>query len=848
MTLPARYLLPRMPTSLEGVEQLALDMHWSWSHSADAIWRRINDELWQRARNPWLILVDMSDARLQQLAADQDFVDLIKSEAARYRAAASEPDWFNQQARSDELGQVAYFCMEFGLCEALPIYSGGLGMLAGDTLKTASDLGLPLTGVGLLYQQGYFRQVLDGDGRQHALYPYNDPIQLPVAPLRGPDGAWLRVQIALPGRRLRLQVWEARVGRVRLLLLDSNDPLNLPANRAITSELYGGSLENRLQQERILGIGGWRALRAIGLDPSICHLNEGHAAFVVLERARGYMARHGGTLAEALTVTRVGNLFTTHTPVSAGFDQFPPTLVSQQLTAYATELGVGIDELLMLGGTDPRNQTAPFNMALLATRGSGAINGASRLHGTVSRQLFQPLFPRWPQSEVPIGHVTNGIHVPSWDSPEADRFWTDSCGKERWRGDLQELTQSMERLPDEAFWSLRNIGRQRLVHYIRQRLAEQPASGGIEQELAIQAGEALDPDALTLCFARRFATYKRPNLLLHDPARLAALLSNPQYPVQLVIAGKAHPSDQPGQALIQQWIQFIHRYGLHGRMVFLVDYDILVAEQLVQGADVWINTPRRPWEASGTSGMKILVNGGLNLSELDGWWAEAYRPDVGWAIGDRHEHDSDPAWDAADADQLYALMEREIVPGFYQRDARGIPAQWVHRVRTSISTLTPRFSTNRMLRDYLQEYYLPAARAQRRRRVDNGAIGRELPAWRSRVTLHWQGLHWDQLRAYTDADGHHVSLHLYLDDLGPDDVRLECFADPLDDRPAERHALQRGAALAGAINGFVYTGLLPAEWPLSHYTPRILPNHPEALVPLELNLITWIEGGFRSDS
>lgn len=848
MTLPTRYLLPVMPAGLEGLAELALDMHWSWSHSADAVWRRINEELWQRTRNPWLLLIDISDTRLQQLASDPEFTELVQHEVVRYQAAASEPGWFEQQAGADELGQVAYFCMEFGLCEALPIYSGGLGMLAGDTLKTASDLGVPITGIGLLYQQGYFRQMLDSEGRQQALYPYNDPIELPVAPLHGPDGAWLRVDIALPGRRLRLQVWEARVGRVRLLLLDSNDPLNLPADRAITSELYGGNLETRLQQEMILGIGGWRALRAIGLDPSVCHLNEGHAAFVVLERACEHMARLGGTLAEALAATRVGNLFTTHTPVSAGFDRFPPALVSQQLAAYGTELGVDIDELLALGRQDPHDNAAPFNMALLAMRGSGAINGVSQLHGAVSRHLFQPLFPRWPRSEVPIGHVTNGIHVPSWDSPEADRFWTDSCGKERWRGDLQELTQSMEQLPDEAFWSLRNIGRQRLVHYVRQRLAEQPASGGIEQELAIQAGEALDPDVLTLCFARRFATYKRPNLLLHDPARLAALLSDPQRPVQLVIAGKAHPSDQPGQALIRQWIQFIQSYGLHGRIVFLVDYDILVAEQLVQGADVWINTPRRPMEASGTSGMKVLVNGGLNLSELDGWWAEAYQPDVGWAIGDGREHDSDPAWDAAEADQLYALLEQEIVPCFYQRNARGIPERWVQRMRASITTLTPRFSTNRMLRDYLQDYYLPAARAQRRRLANDGTIGRELAAWRCRVTRHWQGLHWDRLYAHTDQDGHHVSLHLYLDELGADDVQLECFADPLDDGPAERHALQRGEALPGAINGFVYTGLLPAERPLSHYTPRIIPSHPEALVPLEVNLITWIEGGFRTDN
>ncbi len=846
MTLPTRYMLPTMPPGLEGLAELALDMRWSWSHSADDIWERINRELWDRTRNPWLVLVDISDKRLEHLAADPDFVNLVQREAAKHRSAINGGSWFDQRDDVAGLGQVAYFSMEYGLSEALPLYSGGLGILAGDILKTASDLGLPLTGVGLLYQQGYFRQVLDKDGRQLALYPYNDPLLLPVMPLRGSDGAWLHVQIPLPGRSLRLQVWQARVGRVRLLLLDSNDPLNLPADRAITSELYGGSHETRLQQEMVLGIGGWRALQAAGIDPSICHLNEGHAGFAVLERAWDFMVEHDCNLAEALSCTRAGNLFTTHTPVSAGFDRFDPALLAQYLSPYAAELRVDLSEIMALGRVDPDAHDAPFNMALLAVHGSGAVNGVSRLHGEVSRGLFQPLFPRWPRSEVPVGHVTNGVHVPSWDSPEADRFWTRACGKERWRGDLAPLAEELDAVADGEFWALRNAGRKQLVSYVRQRLAEQQAACGAAMPYAPDGREVMDPDTLTLCFARRFASYKRPNLLLQNPARLVALLSNPQHPVQLVIAGKAHPKDQPGQALIQQWVQFIHHNNLHHRVAFLIDYDMLVAEQLVQGADVWINTPRRPWEASGTSGMKVLVNGGLNLSELDGWWAEAYDPAVGWAIGDGQEHDSDPAWDRVEAEQLYDLLEHEIIPAYYLRDEQGIPGEWVRRMRESIRHLTPRFSSNRMLTDYLQDYYLPLAARQQRRAADGGAVGRELVAWRAQIARHWNSLHWDRLQAHSDEQGHHVSLTLFLDDLDPDSVQVSCYADPLGDAPAESHVLDRGEPLAGAVNGFVYRGTLPAARPLSHYTPRLIPQHPDALVPLETHQITWIEGGFAS--
>lgn len=841
MSLTSRYMLPRMPQGLKGLVELALDMRWSWSHRADALWRRLDPELWQSTGNPWLILIRIGDRRLQRLAADPDFLGEIEEQLTAYRTAMAAPTWFAEQGLSGRLRQVAYFSMEFGITETLPIYSGGLGMLAGDTLKTASDLGLPLVGVGLLYQQGYFRQVLDAEGQQVALYPFNDPIELPVMPLRDADGEWLRVEIALPGRPLHLQLWQAKVGRVRLLLLDSNDPLNSPADRGVTGELYGGDLLTRLQQELVLGIGGWRALRAAGYDPEVCHLNEGHAAFVVLERARDRMVEDRLSLEEAISTSRAGNLFTTHTPVAAGFDRFPADLIRQQLGPYATQLGVSIEHLLALAADNPGGPGAAFNMARLAVRGSLAVNAVSGLHEQVSRRLFAPWFPRWPLAEIPVCHVTNGVHIPSWDSAEADHFWTRMCGKERWRGDLAALPEVIGGVEDEALWRLRKQGRQQLVNFVRGRLVAQHAALAGSASRLRQAAEVLDPDALTLCFARRFATYKRPNLLLQDRRRLAALLRNPQRPVQLVIAGKAHPRDLPGQAMIQDWIGFIREFDLHHRVVFLNDYDMLVAGQLVQGADLWVNTPRRPWEACGTSGMKVLVNGGLNLSELDGWWAEAWRPELGWAIGDGREHDQDPAWDAAEACQLYDLLEREVVPEFYRHDARGIPAAWVARIRRSMAELAPRFSTNRMLREYLDRHYLPLAAAYRRRRIDASRLGREIEVWRQRLVRHWPALHWDEVQVRREGGGYRVRLQVYLNGLEAEDLAVECYADAVDDWPTHCQRLRCGDALPGAVNGFAYETVLPGDRPLAHYTLRLVPDHPEADVPLDLPLITWLD-------
>ncbi|MDR3674797.1 MAG: alpha-glucan family phosphorylase, partial [Acidobacteriota bacterium] len=702
-----------LPTEIEGFDslaELALNLRWSWNHATDEVWRQLDPRLWEITHNPWVVLQTVSRDRIERMLADPVFRKNVDGLVETRRKALDSPAWFQQKHPQSPLNCVAYFSMEFMLSEALPIYSGGLGNVAGDQLKAASDLGVPVVGVGLLYQQGYFRQEIDKDGGQQALFPYNDPGQLPITPLRQPNGEWLRLEIALPGYSVWLRAWQVEVGRVKLYLLDSNDAVNLPVHRGITSELYGGGPELRLKQELLLGIGGWRLLRALGLQPEVCHLNEGHAAFAVLERARDFMEETGQPFEVALAVTRAGNLFTTHTAVAAGFDRFAPDLVEHYLGGYAEkDLGMALPDLLALGRQDPTDSSEPFNMAYLAIRGSGAVNGVSRLHGKVSRRLFQPLFPRWPEDEIPVGHITNGVHMPTWDSAPADDLWMEACGKDRWLGTTETLEQDIRRVPDAKLWQFRTAASKSFVDYARERLSRLLASSGAPPAEVEAAKHLFDPNALTLGFARRFATYKRPNLLLHDPQRLLRLLRDPRRPVQLIIAGKAHPADQAGQALIKEWIHFIRQPEARPHVIFLSDYDMLLSEHLVQGVDVWINTPRRPWEASGTSGMKVLVNGGINLSELDGWWAEAYTPEVGWALGDGQEHGDDPGWDAVEAEALYNLLEREVVPEFYARNGQGIPTAWVARMRNSMASLTPRFSANRAVCEYTEQHYLPAA-------------------------------------------------------------------------------------------------------------------------------------------
>jgi starch phosphorylase len=832
-----------LPTDVEGFDalaELALDLRWSWNHAADKLWRKLDKELWDLTQNPWVVLQTVSREKLQSILDDPVFRKDVDDQLQAKRQSATEPAWFQKTYPESALKCVAYFSMEFMLSEALPIYSGGLGNVAGDQLKTASDLGVPVIGVGLLYQQGYFRQVIDSEGAQQAIFTYNDPGQLPITPLRLPNGEWLRLQLDLPGHPIWLRAWQVQVGKVNLYLLDSNDAANYPPYRGITSELYNNEPDLRLMQELVLGIGGWRLLKELGIEPQVCHLNEGHAALAVLERARNFMQASGQSFAAALAVTRAGNIFTTHTAVAAGFDHYTPALVEHCLGGYAeNQLGISFQELLALGRQNPHDMSESFNMTYLAIRGSGAVNGVSRLHAEVSRQLFAPLFMHWPVYEVPVSHVTNGVHMPTWDSAEADDLWTEVGGKERWLGTMDNLEECICAISDDKLWKFRCAARKSLVDYTRERLSRQLASSGSPSAAVAEAKYLFDENILTIGFARRFASYKRPDLLLHDEERLLRLLNNPEHPMQLIIAGKAHPADQAGREMIRRWVQFIRRPEARTRVIFLSDYDMHLGEHLVQGVDIWLNTPRRPWEACGTSGMKVLVNGGINVSELDGWWAEAYTPEVGWALGDALEHGDDAAWDASEAEALYNLLERDVANEYYSRDAEGIPLAWVSRMRASMSQLTPVFSSNRAMREYTEQYYLPAASAYLERAANNGMVGLTMANWQHELAQKWASLRFAEIKIKTDTEQHVFEVHVYLNGLNPNSVVVELYAFDINNGTPERYAMTQLRELVGATGGFVYGVSVPVTRAAADYTARLIPHFDGAAVPLEANYILW---------
>lgn len=815
------------------LEFLALDFIWGWSqnHASSKIWEQLDPVLWELLRNPWTLLQTISVHKLEKFLSDPSFrkklTDLIQNNAKE----AKEDKWFQKVHPKTPLSCVAYFSMEYMLSEALPIYSGGLGNVAGDQLKAASDLNVPVIGIGMLYQRGYFRQVFDKEGVQHAVYPFNDPGQLPIRPLRKADGEWLKIHINFPGMSIWLRTWEVIIGKVKLYLLDSNDAVNYPALRGITSELYGGDSDLRIKQEIILGIGGWRLLKELDIEPEVCHLNEGHAAFAVLERAKCLMDKLDLDFETALTATRAGNLFTTHTAVPAGFDRFQPALVKQYFETYAGEkLGISFNSFLALGRQNPNDQEEPFNMAYLAIRGSGAINGVSRLHGEVSRQILDPLFPRWPRDQIPIGHITNGVHMPSWSSVQAGELWNAACkGKIHWNGfDKPNISE----ISDAELWRMRNESRKIMIHFARNRFARIWEARGFAPEEIARAKLLFNENILTLGFARRFATYKRPNMLLHDTDRLIRILLNPKRPVQLIISGKAHPADKPGQALIKEWIQlFDKRPEVRNHLIFLSDYDMRVTDTIVQGVDLWINTPRRPWEACGTSGMKVLSNGGINLSELDGWWAEAYTPEVGWAIGDGVERGDNPEWDAKEANDLYDLLEQEIVPIFYTRNEEGLPSEWLKKVKNSMTILTPAFSADRAVRDYTEKYYLPAAENYYKRIEHEATLAKKITSWQRDINNKWNHLRFEDVKITEKGDSYEFNVYVFLNAIDPQHVKVELFS----------HSLVREMTLVNQTDAhtYHYVASVPATIPAMGYTPRIIPYLPESKVPLESPHILW---------
>jgi glycogen phosphorylase len=846
-----------LPDAISRLRDVAYNLHWAWSYRAIMLFRRLDADLWERTdHNPVLLLDELAPGRLAEVAKDDAFVahlDTVARDLDTYCAA--EYTWFRRKYPQHTGPLVAYFSAEFGITECLPIFSGGLGVLAGDHLKAASDIGLPLVGVGLLYQQGYFHQYLNQAGWQQESYREKDFHTLPLSPETTASGAPVLVRVPHPGGEVAVRVWRAQVGRVPLYLLDTNIDENEAANRDITDQLYGGDLELRIRQEIVLGIGGARALAALGLEPPIYHMNEGHSAFAVLERVRTTMQTHGLDFEAAREACAAGTVFTTHTPVAAGHDAFPPELVQRYLGEYAGTLGLDTAEFIALGQADGAPADEPFSMTVLALRLAAASNGVSRLHGEVSRHMWQSLWPDLPEKEVPIGHITNGVHLPSWISHDMHELYSRYLGP-RWReepGD-EEVWGRADRLPPEELWRTHERRRERLVVFARARLREQLARRGSGETELRSVDGVLDSGALTIGFARRFATYKRALLLFRDPDRLARILGDTARPVQVIIAGKAHPRDEAGKEVIRRVIELARLEPFRRRVVFLEDYDLPMARYLVQGADVWLNTPRRPLEASGTSGMKAAANGVLNLSVLDGWWVEAWervgrrRGAAGWAIGSGEVYADHDEQDRIEAEALYTLLEAEVVPAFYERGTDRLPRRWTEQMKQSIARFSPIFNTNRVVGDYTERYYVPAAERNARLLANGGTRATALADWKRRVTAAWHQVVVENVAPAPPAEvvadtEFPVAATVSLGTLRPEDVSVEVCFGRVDAHGAVRWTRTVPLHAAGAAGQGVYRfeahAVCAPAGGTHGYTVRVQPLHEDLGAVRIPGLIAW---------
>ena len=810
-------VLPTIPDTLAALPELVTNLHWTWDPEAIRLFHRLWPGWTAGQAHPAEMLRTTSPERLAELAADPSVVDDLGAVSRRLRSALTSTTWFESRTGSP-LRCIAYFSPEFGITEALPQYSGGLGVLAGDHLKASSDLGVPLVGIGLLYTEGYFRQRLDADGWQQENRAEFDPRSL------GLTDTGVEVTVDLAGDPVAAHVWRADIGRIPLYLLDTEVPGNSPDGVAVTDRLYGGDEHHRLRQEIMLGIGGVRALRALGIDPDVFHTNEGHAGFLGLERIRELVAQ-GIAFDAAVEVVRGGGLFTTHTPVAAGIDRFPRGLMAQYFTTFAAQCGVTFERLFALG-QPPSDGDDKFNMAVMGLRLAARSNGVARLHGAVSRLMFHELWPQLSVDEVPIGFVTNGVHGRTWVSARVDALLTRVVGEQWPNADAERWSRIRDVDPVEA-WATLNDGRDELVRLARQRLG----------------AEILNPRRLTIGFARRFATYKRATLLLSDPERLLRLLHHPDRAVQFVFAGKAHPADTPGKELIQRIEQFARQADVRSRFVFLADYDISIARAMYHGCDVWLNTPRRPLEACGTSGMKAALNGALNCSILDGWWDECYDGSNGWAIESAEDDPDLDRRDLREANSLFSILEQQVTRKFYDRED-GVPRDWVDMVRHAWASLGPRVTASRMVRDYTTALYEPAAASAQRRVADHAKAAVELAAWRERVIAAWGDVEVREVEV--DASDipagtrRLVNVEVGLGGLSTEDVRVEVVHGPLG-HDGEFHTrlftteLQPRDPATGAYTGEIVIGL-PGAYGV---TARVFPVHPDLANTFDLGLVAW---------
>ncbi|MGM0491316.1 MAG: alpha-glucan family phosphorylase [Armatimonadota bacterium] len=840
---------PRLPESLRPLTDLAMNLWWSYTPDARELLRRIDRDLWEETgHNPVKMLGMIRQERWQKLLADASFRGHLDRVAADFERYLSGETWFTRNHPDRLEDTIAYFSLEYGISESLPIYAGGLGVLAGDHLKSASDMGVPLVGVGLLYQVGYFSQYLNPDGWQQEEYSESDFHTMPVEQVKcADDRCPLCVRVPIGDRIVHANVWRVRVGRVPLYLLDTNTEANSPADRQITYQLYGGDLDMRIRQEMLLGIGGVQALEhCLQTPPRTFHLNEGHAAFLALERVRLMMVDHDLTFEDAVEATRVGNIFTTHTPVLAGHDRFPRSLIERYFEQYHPKLGLTADEFMALGA-GRSGGSEHFSMTVLALRFSAWRNGVSQLHGRVSRSTWSHEWPDLPCDETPIDSITNGIHTGSFISDDMATLFDRYLGS-GWRtepGD-QSVWARVADIPETELWRAHERRRERLVAVARRQLHSQLQHRGAGQAALSRAHEALDPEALTIGFGRRFATYKRATLILRDGERLRAMLTDRDRPIQLIFAGKAHPDDRPGKELIRDVVHFTNDPEVRQRVVFLEDYDLQLARYIVQGVDVWLNTPRRPMEASGTSGMKVTANGGLNCSILDGWWDEAYSPETGWAIGRGEEYADPEHQDQVESEALYTLLEQEIIPLFYDRGADGTPHGWVAKMKSAMQAICPRFNSNRMVGEYVERFYLPAISHSEALAAEGFRTARDLAAWRRRVESNWP--HVACLRITDDideatwyADTITVTADVALGELSPDDVMVQLQFGNVDSsgeflEPREIRMRHTGPAPGGErfIGEIVCDGA--GRW---GYTARVLPNHGELVDPADAAHVRW---------
>lgn len=847
-------VLPNLPDPLKPLWELAHNYWFSWNSTIENIFAQIDQALWSKSyKNPVWFMNHVPQETLEELAKDEIFLERLREvhqNLLHYTNRGTSPIVFENAPEDQPV--IAYFSLEYGLALCLTIYSGGLGILAGDHLKSASDLNLPLVGIGLCYQEGYFRQYLTPDGWQQERYPVNDFEELPLTLVHDRDDEPLIISLNLAGQALKARIWKARAGRVTLYLLDTNMPENPQNLRPITSRLYGGDLEMRIWQEVLLGVGGIKALRALGLEPKVIHMNEGHSAFAGLERIREFMSEHNLPFEAAMELVASTSVFTTHTPVPAGNDRFPPDLMQKYFENYAKEMGLAFKVLLALGREDPRDDNEPFCMTVLALKLSRFNNGVSKLHGRVSRNMWQRVWQQYPQEDIPIGAITNGVHTATWVAHDIALLYDRYLGG-NWReeADCARVWAMAESISESELWRTHERLRARLVDYVRLRLQNQLRAKGARRRDMEMASEVLDPEALTIGFARRFATYKRANLILHDKERLARLVSNKQKPIQFIFAGKAHPQDNEGKRIIQELIELCRRDDCRHNIIFVEDYDMEIAQYMVQGCDVWMNTPRRPLEACGTSGMKALVNGVLNLSTLDGWWDEAYRADnsVGWAIGQGEEYEDAGYQDFVESQTLYNILENDVLHGFYDRAPGGLPRSWVRKMKMALKELVPRFNAHRMVEDYAAKAYIPAFENFKRLEKKSFQPAKELAAWRMQLMTKWSGLQIRNVSSETPqrlvvGDSLAVECEVFLNGIAQEHLSVEVYSGTVgsDGRFTSRHfALMSPATGAKLEDGWLrYKGhAQPGQAGRFGYTVRIMPRHELLLDPHSLGLVHW---------